>query len=113
MTLDHMHHNEIYQTFHPYALTTCTAAAQGRDAMQAWEVVRNIGHGTAVGASNESVQLVATLKRIQSQLETLRASIDNRYEPPYDHVPLAPAFTVQATYKFVGKMKPRQFDLDE
>lgn len=33
--------------------------------------------------------------------------------PGGNHVPIKPAFTVQATYKFIGKLKPRQFPLDE
>ena len=34
-------------------------------------------------------------------------------EDNYVSIPLKPAFTVQATYKFIGKMKPRQLPLDE
>jgi hypothetical protein len=34
-------------------------------------------------------------------------------EDGYNRVPLKPAFTVQATYKPIGKMSPRQLPLDE
>lgn len=31
----------------------------------------------------------------------------------YNHVPAKPAFTVQATYKTTGKLKPRKFPTEE
>lgn len=36
-----------------------------------------------------------------------------RDDSTYTHVPLKPAFTVQVTYKHVGKLKPRQFPTDD
>lgn len=34
-------------------------------------------------------------------------------EHSYQHIHLKPAFSVQATYQHVGKLKPRKFSLDE
>ena len=42
-----------------------------------------------------------------------QALMQSRDDGSYKHVPLKPAFTVQATYKLIGKLKPRQFPLDE
>jgi len=43
----------------------------------------------------------------------LPETIDNshyvRDDLYYNHVPTKPAFTVQVTYKRIGKLKPRQF----
>jgi len=49
-------------------------------------------------------------------------NIDNKHDQnsmpdianvDYRGIAVKPAFTVQATYKFIGKLKPRQFPLDE
>jgi len=45
--------------------------------------------------------------------EALQSLMQNRDDGSYNHVPPKPAFTVQATYKFIGKLKPRRFPLDE
>jgi len=95
-----------------------TAPAQGKEAMKVRDVVRTFGRGTAArGQSAESAKVIATMKQLQLEMaehvDSLRAMIQGREELSYDHVPVKPAFTVQATYKFIGKLKPRQFPLDE
>lgn len=95
-----------------------TAPAQGKEAMQVRDVVRKFGCGTAArGQSVESAKVIAAVQKLQLEMvehiENLRAMIQGREELSYDHVPVKPAFTVQATYKFIGKLMPRQFPLDE
>jgi hypothetical protein len=76
-----------------------------------------LGTGTAPGQSAEAGQLNAALLRLRAEMaeniDNLRTLIQNSQELPYKHIPVKPAFTVQATYKFIGKLKPRRFPLDE
>jgi hypothetical protein len=91
-----------------------SAPAQGQEARKMRENVRAISLGTATrGHSAESAKLNATIRDLAESIEALQALMQNRDDGPYTHVPLKHAFTVQATYKLIGKLKPRQFPLDE
>jgi len=106
-----------YQPGGSLRLVSPTAPAQGHEAIQVRQVINTFGTGTAPGQSAEAAQLNATLLRLRAEvaenIDNLRALIQNSQEPTYNHIPVKPAFTVQATYKFIGKLKPRQFPLDE
>jgi hypothetical protein len=91
-----------------------SAPAQGQEARKMRENVRAISVGTvARGHSVESAKLNAAVRDLAESVEALQALMQNRDDGSYTHVPLKPAFTVQATYKRIGKLKPRQFPLDE
>lgn len=91
-----------------------SAPAQGQEARKMRENVRAISLGTmARGHSAESTKLNAAVRDLAESIEALQALIQNRDDGAYKHVPLKPAFTVQASYKRIGKLKPRQFPLDE
>ena len=45
--------------------------------------------------------------------ETIDSSPYVREDLYYNHIHAKPGFTVQVTYKRIGKMKPRQLPLDE
>ena len=91
-----------------------SAPAQGQEARKMRENVRAIGLGTmSRGHSAESVKLNAVFRDLAESIEVVHAMLQGSTEPTYNHIPLKPAFTVQATYKFIGKLKPRQFPLDE
>lgn len=91
-----------------------SAPAQGREARKMRENVLAISEGTVTrGHSAESAKLNATVRAVAASIEAKHASIQNSDDAPYSHVPIKPAFTVQATYKRTGKLKPRQFPLDE
>ena len=78
------------------------------------ENVRAIGLRTmARGHSAESTKLNEAVRGLAQSIEALQAMLQGSAEPSYNHIPVKPAFTVQATYKFIGKLKPRQFPLDE
>lgn len=106
-----------YQPGGSLRLVPRTAPAQGREAFQVRQVINTFGTGTSPGQSAEAAQLNAALLRLRAEvaenIDNLRALIQNNQELPYNHVPVKPAFTVQATYKYVGKLKPRRFPLDE
>ena len=102
----------------PYALGSLalvrSAPAQGQEARKMRENVRAIGLGTmSRGHSAESVKLNAAVRDLAESIEALQAMLQSRAEPSYNHIPVKPAFSVQATYKFIGKLKPRQFPLDD
>lgn len=91
-----------------------SAPAQGQEARKMRENVRAISLGTvARGHSAESTKLNAAVRDLAESIEALQALMQNTDDGSYKHVPLKPAFTVQATYKRIGKLKPRQFPLDE
>lgn len=91
-----------------------SAPAQGQEARKMRENVRAISLGTvARGHSAESAKLNSAVRELAESIEALQSLMQNRDDGSYNHVPLKPAFTVQATYKFIGKLKPRQFPLDD
>lgn len=78
------------------------------------ENVRAIGLGTmSRGHSVESAKLNAAVRELAESIEALQAMMQTGIEPSYNHVPSKSVFSVRATYKFTGKLKPRQFPLDE
>ena len=91
-----------------------SAPAQGQEARKMRENVRAITFRTlARGHSAESAKLIAAVRELAENIETPQAILQGREELTHNRVPLKPAFTVQATYKFIGKLKPRHFPLDE
>jgi hypothetical protein len=110
-------HGPSYQPEGPFRLVHQTAPAQGHDAFQVRRVISSFGTGTAPGQSTESAQLNAALIRLRADvaetLSALRFSIPNGDELTYKPIPVKPVFTVKATYKFVGKLTPRPFPIDE
>jgi hypothetical protein len=106
-----------YQPAGSVRLVSPTAPAQGHDALQVRRVISTFGTGTAPGQSTESAQLTAALLRLRADmaetLNHLRLSIESGAELNYNPVPVRPAFNVKATYKFVGKLTPRPFPIDE
>lgn len=91
-----------------------SAPAQGQEARKMRENVRAISVRTvARGHSAESAKLNDVVRDLAESIEALPAVMQNWDEGSYKHVPLKPVFTVQATYKRTGKLKPRQFPLDE
>ena len=78
------------------------------------ENVHAISLGTMTrGHSVEATKLNAAVRELAESIEALQAMLQSKDELSYNHIPVKPAFTVQATYKFIGKLKPRQFPLDE
>ena len=110
-------HGPSYQPGGSLRLVHQTAPAQGHDAFQVRKAISTFGTGTAPGQSTESAQLNAALIRLHADMaETfsdLRFSIPNGDELNYNPIPVKPAFTVKATYKFVGKLTPRPFPIEE
>ena len=91
-----------------------SAPAQGQEARKMRENVRAIGLGTmARGHSAESAKLNAAVRELAESVEALQAMLQSGVEPSYNHIPVKPAFSVQATYKFIGKLKPRQFPFED
>ncbi len=91
-----------------------SAPAQGQEARKMRENVLAISVRTvARGHSTESAKLNDAVRDLAESIEALQALMQNGDDGSYTHVPLKPAFTVQATYKRIGKLKPRQFPLDE
>lgn len=91
-----------------------SAPAQGQEARKVRENVHTISSATvARGYSIESVKLTAAVRELVESIEALQDVFDGRVELSHHRVPLRPAFTVQATYKFTGKLKPRRFVIDE
>ena len=104
---------------HPYVpgshlSLVSSAPAQGQEARKMRENVHAISLGTvARGHSIESAKLNFAVRAVAESIEALQSLVQSRDDGSYSHVPLKPAFSVQATYKFIGKLKPRQFPLDE
>jgi hypothetical protein len=91
-----------------------SASAQGQEARKMRENVRAIGLGImSRGHSVESLKLNAAVRDLAESIEALQAMLPSGVEASYNHIPTKQAFSVQATYKFIGKLKPRQFPLDE
>ncbi|MGK2925701.1 MAG: hypothetical protein ACSLE2_08765 [Lysobacterales bacterium] len=91
-----------------------SAPAQGQEARKMRENVHAISVRTvARGHSAESAKLNDAVRDLAESIEALPALIQNWDEGSYKHVPLKPVFTIQVTYKRIGKLKPRQFRLDE
>ena len=95
-----------------------TAPAQGPEAAKVLNVVRDFSRGTAArGQSPESAKVLATVRQLQVELaqhvENLRATLQDVEDLSYNHISVKPVFSVRATYKYIGKIKPRQFPLDE
>jgi hypothetical protein len=91
-----------------------SAPAQGQEATKMRENIRAIGLGTVErGHSIESKKLNAAVRDLAESIEALHAMVRSSDDLSYNHVPLKPAFSVEATYKFIGKLRPRQFSLDE
>jgi len=85
-----------------------SAPGQGREANKVLEKVCAMNLGTPWGQSVESNAVTAAVRDLVASIaarEGLR-DIDDR---SYDHVPLTPISKVKVTYKFFGKMTPRQF----
>lgn len=102
----------------PLRLITNTAPARGPDAAKMVAAMPYFHLGTAVqGQSVEAISVFEAVKKLQLELsqhiEGLRARIQNPADFSYNHVPIKPAFSVHATYKHIGKLKPRQFPIDE
>jgi hypothetical protein len=106
-----------YQPGSSLRLVPRTAPAQGREALAVRQVINAFGTGTSPGQSAEAAQLNAALLRLRAEvaesIDNLRTLLQNSEELPYNHVSVKPVFKVQATYKYVGKLKPRRFPLDE
>ena len=95
-----------------------TASAQGPEAVKVLNVVRHFSRGTAVrGQSPELVMVLATVRQLQTELaqdvENLRATLQDVEDLSYNHISVRPVFSVKTTYKYIGKIKPRQFPIDE
>ena len=70
--------------------------------------------GLKIGPARNNLTKPKKLQLELSQhIEGLRAWIKTPDEFSYNPVPLKPAFSVHATYKHIGKLKPRQFPIDE
>lgn len=95
-----------------------TAPAQGPEAVKVLNVVRDFSRGTAArGQSLESARVLATMRQLQVELaqhaENLRATMQDVEDLSYNHISIRPVFSAKATYKYIGKIKPRKFPLDE
>lgn len=98
----------------PHLRLLVSAPAQGQEARQVRDNVRAISLNTAArGHSAESAKLNATVRELAESIEALTAMLQNTDDIAYRHVPSKPAFTVQATYRRIGKLKPRHFSLAE
>jgi hypothetical protein len=91
-----------------------SAPAQGPEATKMRENIRAISLGTmARGQSVESAKLEDAVRNVAESIEDPNAVLPSQDEISYSHVPAKPAFSVRATYKLIGRLKPRQFPLDE
>lgn len=92
-----------------------SAPAQGQEARKLRENVLAISASTATrGHSVESARLSAAVRDLAECIEALQVLVHSPDDVgSYTHVPLKPAFTVRATYKLSGKLKPRQVPIDE
>ena len=121
MTTAYAQHAEPGRAFPPTGYmrpVPNTAPAQGPEAVKVLNVVRGFGCGTAArGQSPESAKVLATVRQLQVELaqdvENLRATLDGVGDLSYNHISVGPAFSVRATYKYIGKIKPRQLRFDE
>lgn len=99
--------------------TPNTASAQGPEAAKVSSIVgRAFSQSTADrGQSPESERIREIGWKLRRELvepvENLRAPMANIEDFSYNHIPLKPVFSVRATYKHIGKLKPREFPLAE
>ena len=95
-------------------LVWSAAPAQGQEARKIRENVREMNEATVSrGHSIEATKISTAVRDLAESVEALQAMLHGQSEPTHVRVPLKPAFTVQATYTFIGKLKPRHFALDE
>lgn len=88
-----------------------SSPAQGQEAHRMREKVREMSAATgARGYSVEATKLSAAVLDLAESIETM---LQGHSELTHNRVPLKPAFTVQATYTFIGKLKPRHFVFEE
>ena len=121
MTTPYAQHAEQSRPFRPpghLRLVPNTAPAQGPEAAKVFNVVRDFSRGTAArGQSAESAKVLATVLQLQVELaqhvENLFATMQDVDDLSYNHISIRPVFSVRATYKYIGKIKPRQFPIDE
>ncbi|MDN7182065.1 hypothetical protein M0D69_29445 [Caballeronia sp. SEWSISQ10-4 2] len=92
-----------------------TAPAQGPEAAKVRKVVRSFFSrgATTQGHSRESEQVLAVALELAQLGEHLAAESEAEEMVSYNHVHVKPAFSVTATFKHIGKIKPRTFLLDE
>lgn len=69
---------------------------------------------------HEARMVLAAAKRVQEHLNQRPTALIFPFERndhddvlAYNHVPPKRVFTIKTQYKFIGRMKPRQFSLDE
>lgn len=103
-------------SFRHLRLVPNTAPAQGPEPAKILE--QTFLKGTAAqGQSQELATVIATVDQLWRELtqhiESARSFIQGGEELSYNHIRIKSVFSVQATYQFVGKLKPRQFPLDE
>jgi hypothetical protein len=103
----------------PAALARYTAPAQSPEAAKVRKVVKTFSNGTAArGQSRESEKLVALVHQLQREMDPYSYNMDISSTQAledfsYNHIPVKPVFSIQATYRYIGKLKPRQFPLTE
>jgi hypothetical protein len=98
----------------PQLRLVTSAPPQGPEATKMRENLLAISLGTmARGQGAESAKLKDAVRDLAESIEAFNGVLHNRDEIPYNHVPAKPAFSVQATYKFIGKLRPRLLPLDE
>jgi len=95
-----------------------TAPAQGPEAAKILDVMQTFRRGTTTqGQSPELATVFATvdqlLRDLTQNIESVRSFMQGGEELSYNPIRIKPVFSVQATYQFIGKLKPRQFPLDE
>ena len=121
MTTAYAQHAEPGRAFPPTGYirpVPNTAPAQGPEAAKVLNVVRHFSRGTAVrGQSPELAMVLATVRQLQGALaqdvENLRPTLEGVEDQSYNHISVRPVLSLRATYKYIGKIKPRQFPLDE
>lgn len=103
----------------PPARAHYTAPAQSPEAAKVRKVVKTFSNGTAArGQSPESEKLVAVVHQLQREMDPYSYNTDVSSTQvledfSYNHIPVKSVFSIQATYRHIGKLKPRQFPLSE
>ncbi len=95
----------------PHLRLVFSAPAQGQEARRMRENVREMS--VATGARGYSVEATKLSAAVRDLAEALQAMMQSQSELTHNRVPLKPVFTVQATYTFIGKLKPRHFPLED
>lgn len=83
-----------------------------------WTYPAQAWSGSASRAEGpEAYQVLEAWQRVQQHLGERPTVLFLRVEGddalPYNHIAPKRVFSVNAQYKFIGRMKPRQFPLDE